>query len=832
MADIRECVLRAVEDGQMSQETANEVIESWEEKVRDLGGGDEGVPEGTEKALAELVKEIEAGTLRRRRAQLKQALRQDALKARVRNAGVRADKAAQAIIDLDSGSLEFAGENVGLRRENVRGQAFSLMVDFIQQGRSKLAGLTRDTTQMRDIVRALHGQDVGQTAKLAAEGLMKARQYLVNRFNRAGGDIRMREDFGWTHKHNASLMVDAGREAWIEFVMPRIDPTKMFNAAGDPMTGPQLRRALEESYESIVGKDAQQIGGSFSRRFGSPVNARAQHRELAFRNADDWFDYQERFGDRDVFESIVGEIEQLSRDVALIEVLGPYPRATVEALKTEVDSTLREALATASGRQGRNLQNRLGEHNFLDRLFEQVNGTANIPADSGFATFAQSTRSLLTGAQLGSAAIVSLGDIATNTLTARMSGLSQTRLMGELMRQLDPTNSAHRELAARMGYIAETWAGNQVGAQRLLGEVTGVQRVARITDTVLRASGLNALTDGNRSAFKLEFVGHMTDEATKPLEQVEPALKRTLEKYGVTSEEWDVYRNTPRWSDEATGASFIRPEDIYLNARDASPADAQAALDVANKIGEIVHSEGRLAVITPTARSRALAVGNTQAGTFWGEVVRNTVLYKSFLISFTMQHGARFWAQSGALSKGAYLSHLIIGMTISGAIAEQASQITQGKEPIDMTSEDNIVPFWTSAVARGGGLGALGEVLYSAVSAKNYSNTTFISALAGPVAALIESGVELTAGNIVELIRDGEASNVGNDLKKFADDLVPGKSLWYAKLAYERILFDTLQELIDGGDANRRFRRAERDAQREFDQDFWWRPGELTPEGS
>ena len=818
----------------MSQETADEVIASWEERLQDLGGGDEGVPDGLEKAVSELVKEIESGKLRKRRAQLKQALKVDAIRTRIQGTGDRAAAASHAVLDLDSGGLEFAGENVQLRRDNVRGQAFALMVDFIQQGRSKFAGLVRETTHLRDVIRSLHGIDAPREAKIAADGLMEARRYLINRFNRAGGDIRMREDFGWTHKHNAQLMVQAGKEAWIDFVKPRLDPSKMFNSAGEPMTGPQLQRALEETYDSVTGKEATAIGASFSRRFGSPVNARAQHRELAFKSPDDWFDYQQEFGDRDIFESIIGEIEQLSRDVALIEVLGPYPRATVEAMKTFVDEELTATLRGISGREAARIQGNIGEHQFLSTLFEQVNGTANIPADKGFAVFAQSTRSLLTGAQLGSAAVVSLGDIATNTLTARMSGISQARLMGQLLRQLNPASNADRELAARAGYIAETWAGAQVGAQRLLGEVTGVQKIARITDTVLRASGLNAMTDGNRNAFKLEMVGHMTDQAANRFDDVEPALRNTLTKYGVTPDEWDVYRNTARWRDQRTGASFIRPEDIYLNVRDTGPPEeVQAALNIANKIGEIVHSEARLAVITPTARSRAVSVGNTRAGTFWGEVVRNTVLYKSFLISFTMQHGARFLAQGGLknLQGAGYLAHLIIGMTMAGAVAEQASQISQGKQPRNMVfGEEGAEAFWASAVFRGGGLGALGEVLYSAVASREYPTVSFISSLIGPVGALIEAGVDVPINAAFDLIQDGEFRSLGRDLSKFVENLTPGKSLWYAKLAYERVLFDTLEELIDGGEANERFRRMERNAQKEFDQDFWWRPGELRPE--
>ncbi len=50
-----------------------------------------------------------------------------------------------------------------------------------------------------------------------------------------------------------------------------------------------------------------------------------------------------------------------------------------------------------------------------------------------------------------------------------------------------------------------------------MSEVTGVPSTARITDTVLRMSGLNAWTDAARAAFKLEFIGHLTDNANTAL---------------------------------------------------------------------------------------------------------------------------------------------------------------------------------------------------------------------------------------------------------------------------------------------------------------------------
>ncbi len=44
-------------------------------------------------------------------------------------------------------------------------------------------------------------------------------------------------------------------------------------------------------------------------------------------------------------------------------------------------------------------------------------------------------------------------------------------------------------IAVRLGFTAQGgWASKAIGAQRILGEVTGAEWSAKVTDTVLRAS--------------------------------------------------------------------------------------------------------------------------------------------------------------------------------------------------------------------------------------------------------------------------------------------------------------------------------------------------------
>ncbi len=58
---------------------------------------------------------------------------------------------------------------------------------------------------------------------------------------------------------------------------------------------------------------------------------------------------------------------------------------------------------------------------------------------------------------------------------------------------------------------------------------------------------------------------------------------------------------------------------------------------------------------------------------------------------------------------------------------------------------------------------------------------------------------------------------------------MPGQSLWYARLAIERLIEDEL-ELMLNPDANARFRRIEKRATKDFNQRFFARPGRGVPQ--
>lgn len=127
--------------------------------------------------------------------------------------------------------------------------------------------------------------------------------------------------------------------------------------------------------------------------------------------------------------------------------------------------------------------------------------------------------------------------------------------------------------------------------------------------------------------------------------------------------------------------------------------------------------------------------------------------------------------------------------------------------------------FWMAAALRGGSFGPIGDLLFSD---QIRFGSSPISGLLGPGVGSVEDLLKLI-GNVGK-----EDSTVARDFRRLAGGFTPGESLWYTRLAMDRMIEDQLKLLADPK-AKQRFRRAERRTKKEFGQRFWWRKGQALP---
>ncbi|HSG05093.1 MAG TPA: hypothetical protein VLB09_01720, partial [Nitrospiria bacterium] len=300
-----------------------------------------------------------------------------------------------------------------------------------------------------------------------------------------------------------------------------------------------------------------------------------------------------------------------------------------------------------------------------------------------------------------------------------------------------------------------------------------------MADFVMRASGLAAHTQAGRWAFGKEFQGMMADHAGKSFDRLPKELKRTFETYGVTEKDWNIAREFGVLKED--GVSFLDPS--YLASQGGEKFQA------GTKIHEAILTETDFAIPMPGARERAILLGQTRPGTLVGEMVRFGSQYKTFPITMMTTHLMRGLSSIQAGDRGAYLAGTAIGMTAMGAFALQVKEIAKGKDPKEMLD----AKFWGAAFVQGGGAGIIGDFLYSGMSR---SNKGLVSTMAGPGFGLVEDISGLTLGNVGQLGRD-ENTNMGRELTRFLRSYTPGSSLWYSRLAVDRMMWDQLQTLID-----------------------------------
>lgn len=569
----------------------------------------------------------------------------------------------------------------------------------------------------------------------------------------------------------------------------------------------RVRDILNRAFDNITRNAGTAIEPGVSKR-ATLSDRYGRRRAFEWATADDWLEFNRTMGvgDDGIFDLMVSHLKHLSSDIALAQVLGPDPNA---AAKTLIAMGARDGLSPARVR-------------FLENIYAQSSGRASTPVGEKFATIAQGVRNWLAASQLGGAILSAVTDLGFVKATAGWNGLSSTRIAGEYLSGLNPANRTHRLEAARRGLILEVGLRTlSDGARDSMADAAS-RLPGRVAEVVMRAQGLAIHTQAMRDAFGLEFQAHFADLAQTAFASLPAREQRTLRTYGISEAEWDILRAKAVEQPSPGVAPFMDPARL---AAEGTDAEREAAL----KFMGAIAAEQRYAVPEGNTISRALLLGQSQPGTLGGEFRRSVAQYKSFPIAVMLAHGGRALDNlanpDGSWFKGSYLAGMIISLTSLGALSINLKNLAQGKdaEAMDFTKPDHAIRFWGRALMQGGGAGIFGDFLQNAVSAR--SGKDMVGTLIGPTLGFFGDVSNLALGNPGQYFRD-EKTNVGRDAVRFANRYTP--DLFYTRLAMDRIVWDSLQKMVDP-EAHGTFQRMIQRARKDQDVGFWWAPGRTEP---
>lgn len=661
---------------------------------------------------------------------------------------------------------------------------------------SKLAGLVQDTTSVWNVVDELYGVDTGdEVAKAAASGWKDAVSYAVDRVKREGRPLSVLEDWRLPQSWDTTRVRQFSQAEFVGDLMREFETggMRVIDSAGygeAPVAA--VPGIIANAYRDITLGMGQGNGGGFA----------SQLRVFRFDNPETYKRLMKKYGagDGGLHKMLVGHLSSMAREIAFTEVLGPNYDSTFKKLMTEArEYDIARRLSETKLQKVKNMVVRpINSPASLERAYKYMTGQLSVVESDLMAGLFGALRNIQTGARLGSAVVSAIpGDSVTTTLAANANGVPAAAVLARTAKDLVGDKESEA-IARQLNLTAHAVMDSALGAKRFEDDIIGPNITGRIAETVIRAQGLQAWTEGLKRSFSMEFMGLAARQAEHRFDGLDPAFRGFLERYGFTAEQWDTLRTTPQL--EHDGARFF---------------DVSAVEDrrLGDRLMSAILDERQFAVIEPNARIKAITTGGLPRGTLWGELARSTMMFKSFSMSIMATHMLRAATQGTIGQRATRLGAFFLLSTIGGAVTAQMQTILAGKDPQPMDTPQ----FWGQAVIRGGGLGIYGDLVYSG---RTRGGEGVSELLGGPVLGGIFSALGYAAG--------GEKLT-GKGLAQYVKGWMPGSTLWYARAAVDRLLFDQIQMLVDPN-YRQSFARFERRIKKDFGQSFWWAPGDALPE--
>jgi len=754
---------------------------------------------------------------------------------------------AEAMIAALSPNHRMPFSDLQSRYATVRGQLYKRMTNYIIKFKRNMTGGARNNIIMDDVVREMFepGSTKNPLAKELAEAASETMEFARLKFNAAGGRIQKLKKFGMPQMHDSILITKFGKEAWINKI-GGFDEAGNFNGKGmlnldemiDEKTGLKFNKgslynALDDVWETITTEGYNKARPGTAAGVGKMIgNRRTDHRFLKFKDADAWLEYQKQFGKSDPFSTVIAHLDSMARDISSMEVLGANPVATIrwmkDTLKKQGKLDDQKGLKRKKQLPGRSNTDRMNvKTNLIENIWALHNGSLNAPVDGSVSRSLAGVRQLLTAAQLGSASVLALGDFNFTRIAARFNGLDSTRAMFSNLKQMTKGMYSDElaEVAMSSGLIAESFLTVGAAQARLMGDIYAPELAKRINETVLRASGLSHMTQAGKMGFGMEFFRTISKYSDLEFNKLNPAFRDFFERNGIGEDGWNIIRSTKQY--EHKGVKFIRPDDIFANEN----ISQGVAKDLSDRLMDGINREIEFAVPSASYRAKATLKGNTKPGTVPGELMLSFGMYKNFALTIGYTHIAR--AMFGNVKtfggRAGYAASFFITSTLIGALTYELKNLAKGK---DVTRWENMdAKYWANAAVHGGGLAIFGDFLYSAVNRFGGGISTTI---AGSPIGFLQDTVNLALINPGKEIHDLFAEddfdpNWGKDISNYIKRYSPGASLWQIRLAFERLVVDSLQEMIDP-DFDKTVRRKEKRLRKRTGQEYWWAAGQKKPD--
>jgi hypothetical protein len=692
------------------------------------------------------------------------------------------------------------------------------MLAEIQANRPHLVSVLRDPRMDADVLKEMaelrEGGRPGITGNDDAQYIAKVfatySELARSDLNSLGASIGKLEGWAGAQTHDDVKIIAAGKEAWIDAIMPRLDIDRTFP---DVASLDEVRSALSDIYDTIVtGLPNKPSPRELGQRV-NPANlakSLGKSRVLHFRDADAALSYRDEFGYGNTVSGIISHLRNSARIAANMDVLGPNP----EVMYGAVAESLKRKLKTG-GLSPDVKQKRIRELNIdagaLRQAIDISTGLVSRPVSVTAAKIGADLRAWQSMAKLGGAVLSSISDTITPAIAAQFRGSSFFR---SWVAQLDGLRKGRPT-----GEVAEISYLLGEGFDGILGHIVSpsaatdspVGRMAGLQEKFFRWNGLTWWTDVQRASAGRMIAAEMGMRAQSSFDALPDNYRHVLGLHDIDAAKWEIIRKA-NFREEG-GNVYVTPDRIralpddeiatLVSSRLEGKTEEQRAaiIDKARRDLELsvlrfFADETSYGVVEVDARTRRTMTLGMRPGTFAGEAIRFIGQFKGFPVAFTQRVGGRaiYGHRKGAklADKAIHIGTLLGAMTMAGYASMTLKDLAKGYWPPRDPAE---LKTWQAAFIQGGAAGIYGDFLFSKVNRFGGGLTeTAIGPTAGAVADFLELGLKA---------RDAALSE--DDKVKLADYLnfgtqnTPLINLFYTRPALDFLFLNSIRESASPG---------------------------------
>ena len=445
-------------------------------------------------------------------------------------------------------------------------------------------------------------------------------------------------------------------------------------------------------------------------------------------------------------------------------------------------------------------------------------------------------------AHLGSAVVAALSDTTFNASVHRLNGGGVLKIFNDYAKVLTARGGDLEKTAKDMGYYFEIYSGTLLDENRFSVGGDGKGFLKTLSDTSFKVSGLSYFTRMGKIIAEINANHLISDLVKKKTEfkKLSPVLKERLDDIGIDEARWNkVLENLDIRSDGRKNffnSSELRAKSKQLKDDDELYGIADDLDTFVFKMSELATNENNIDTRSVTSGAWFSREGKVGTG---GKVTAETLFqYKNFPFSVLLNHtlpairrfkkGLDLAVKKGEITEGfrlmSELGFIALGTTIIGATVVQLKNPLKGKSFQDIDEK-----LLLAGAMQGGGFGIFGDFLFQDNS--RFGNTLSATAL-GPTVSTLEDIKKIFKGSTFDKLIRGEPAEFDRVAKGAAKLLrrnTPiASSLWYTRLATERLIFDSIDNMIDPRAFRRRIRKRRRQMA-QIGQDYWWNPESSLP---